>query len=123
MKSDVLTDIDINKLYDTNQLGTATPTSVINTVWYINPLHFGVRGGSEEHRQICWGDIQLKRDLEMNRDYLEYHERKTKIRSGENTTDMRVCVAKIYATAENIDKFPVATSLTCSTNQKDRRPL
>ena len=52
MKSDFLSGQKIIKLYETNQLGIETPTSVINTLWYLNTLHFGIRCGSEEHRQI-----------------------------------------------------------------------
>ena len=82
MESDFLSDQEINKLYKTNQPGIETPTSVINTLWYLNTLHFGIRGGSKEHRQICWGDILLKHDYVANLDYLEFHERTTKQEPG-----------------------------------------
>ena len=45
-----------------------------------------VRGASSD----LLGGIQLKHDLEMNRDYLEYHERKTKTRSGEYIEDIQM---------------------------------
>jgi hypothetical protein len=31
-------------------------------MWYLNTLHFGNRGGGEEHIRLKWGDIELKRD-------------------------------------------------------------
>lgn len=106
LKSDFLSDQEINKLYESNQLGIETPTSVINTLWYLNTLYFGIRGGSEEHRQICWGDIQLKHDYVANLDYLE---RTTKTRTGEDLTNTRVCPPRMYAVPNNRDRCPVAT--------------
>lgn len=50
MKSDPITDQEIDVLYASNQLGSANPNSVINTLWFLNTLHFGMRGGSTEHR-------------------------------------------------------------------------
>ena len=101
------------------------------TLWYLNTLHFGIRGGSEEHRQICLGDIKLKhdfvleqsleyhkrateehsqiclRDIKLKHDFvleqsLEYHERATKMRTGE---DIHVCPPVMYATPENQDRY------------------
>jgi hypothetical protein len=44
-------------------------------MWYLNTLHFGNRGGGEEHRRLKWGDIELKRDTNSNLDYVEFNER------------------------------------------------
>ena len=49
-RADPLTDEEIERLYECGQLGIKTPQSVINTMWYLNTLHFGIRGGSEEHK-------------------------------------------------------------------------
>ena len=47
--SDAISDAEINHLYDNGQLGRETPSSLLNTLWMNNTLHFGMRGGSE-HR-------------------------------------------------------------------------
>ncbi|KAK3097037.1 hypothetical protein FSP39_005788 [Pinctada imbricata] len=97
MKADPLTDQDIDKLYECNHLGKSTPTSLMNTLWFLNTLHFGIRGGSEEHRRICWGDVKLQHDPEKNLDYLEYHERITKTRT-DDEQDSRIAPPRMYAT-------------------------
>lgn len=102
-----LTDDDINKLYESNQLGKATPSSLINTLWFLNTLHFGIRGGAEEHRQIRWGDIVLKRDPSTHEEYLEYYERTTKTRTGDDIRNTRSCPPRMYATPNNRDRCPV----------------
>ena len=63
------------KLYETCQIGIYTPTSLINTIWYLNTLHFGIRSGWEEHRQFCWLTFSPNMTLQQNN-----HERTTKTR-------------------------------------------
>ena len=53
--ADALTDDDIENLYQSGQLGNSTPESLLNTLWINNTMHFGMRGGSAEHRAVCWG--------------------------------------------------------------------
>ena len=108
-KADPLTDEEINHLYECNELGIKTPSSLINTLWFLNTLHFGIRGGSEEHRNIHWGDIQLKHDPANRTDYLEYHERATKTRTGEDLRNTRVCPPRAYATPSDRERCPVHT--------------
>ena len=107
-KAEPLTDDDIDKLYECKQLGTATPTSLINTMWFLNTLHFGIRGGAEEHRQIKWGDIVLKSDPQTHLKYLEYHERTTKTRTGDDIRNTRPCPPRMYATTDG-SRCPIAT--------------
>ena len=54
-----------------------------------NTLHFGVRGGGEEHRNSHWGDIGLHCDEELKLDYLEFNELQTKTRTGEEVREIR----------------------------------
>jgi hypothetical protein len=108
-KADPLTDEEIQQLYASDQLGIKTPQSLINTMWYLNTLHFGIRGGCEEHRNICWGDIVLKNDPISKFDYLEYHERTTKTRTGEDLRNTRACPPRMYATPDNRERCPVHT--------------
>jgi hypothetical protein len=44
-----------------------SPAALINTLWLINTLHFGMRGGCSEHRQLCWGDFTLCFDSDLSR--------------------------------------------------------
>ena len=39
-----LTEEEIKLLYDKELLGTSTPESLLNTIWFNNTNHFGLRG-------------------------------------------------------------------------------
>ena len=52
-----LSDEDIQVLYQKDLLGSSTAEALLNTVWFHNPIHFGLRG-CKEHREMCWGDVQ-----------------------------------------------------------------
>lgn len=80
---------------------------MFNTLWFNNTTHFGMRGG-KEHRDLCWGDIQLKRDVSDGEtiQYLEYTERQTKTRKGETPLDVRPVKPRMYEN-ENKERCPV----------------
>ena len=69
-KTDPFGDDDVEKLWSSGQLGTQTPKSILNSLWWNNTLHFGMRSVAP-HRATCWGDVQLKTDANGRR-YLEY---------------------------------------------------
>ena len=48
--ADTLTDAEVDALHATGQLGLSSPSSIINTLWLNNTVHFGMRGGGTEHR-------------------------------------------------------------------------
>ena len=75
-----LTDHEINTLYQQNQLGILNAEALLNTLWLLNSLHFGLRG-CDWHRQVCWGDIKLMVAAD-GMEYLEYRERQTKMTTG-----------------------------------------
>ena len=77
-----LTEEEIKLLYDKELLGTSTPEALLNTIWFNNTIHFGLRG-CKEHRNMCWGDVQLHQTTN-GEEFLEYSERQTKTRTGEN---------------------------------------
>lgn len=56
-------------MFISGQLGNNTPMSLLNTLWLYNTIQFGMRGGGEEHRNLCWGDIELKYDNELKKEY------------------------------------------------------
>ncbi|XP_048237480.1 uncharacterized protein LOC124149196 [Haliotis rufescens] len=75
-------DMDIEILFQTRQLGSHSPESVINTMWVLNSKFFAIRRPSE-HFNLKWGDIALKMDDQGH----EYLERQTK---GYETFALRV---------------------------------
>ena len=105
-RADSLTDDEIDQLYGVRQLGKQNPASVLNTLWLNNTVHFGLRSVTEHHA-ITWGDVSLHTDAETGAQWLEYNERQTKTRTGENPRDIRKVKPKMWATPENPDKCPV----------------
>ena len=80
--ADAITDAEMDKLYEVGQLGDHNPTALINTLWINNTIHFGIRGGGEEHRALCLGDFKVCFDDELSVEYVEFNERQTKTRTG-----------------------------------------
>ena len=48
-RADAVSDEEINILFEKGCLGTSSPNALLNTIWYLNTLHVGIRGGGEEH--------------------------------------------------------------------------
>ena len=57
MRAEPLTHTELDKLYESQQLGLSTPSSLLHTLWFNNCTHFGLRGGKQEHRGLCWGGM------------------------------------------------------------------
>lgn len=106
-RADAVSDKDIDKLYDVGQLGSHNPDSLLRTVWFLNTVHFGMRGVTE-HRDMCWGDIKLCKDSENN-EYIEFRERQTKTRPGSNPKNVRAVPPRAWATPKTPSRCPVAT--------------
>ena len=105
-KAAPLTDNEINIMYEKNVLGDATPSSLLNTMWLNNMIHFGLRGTKEQYN-LQWGDIALNKDSD-GQEYLELNERQTKTRSGENMCDVRQVAPKMYENKQSKSRDPVA---------------
>ena len=99
-----LTDDQVDILYGRNLLGLSSPESLLNTLWLNNTQHFGLRG-CQEHRDMKWGDIQLKTS-EDGVEFLEYIERQTKTRTGAEPKDIRAVKPKTFS-VPGIDRDPV----------------
>ena len=82
-----LTDDETEILFDKKLLGLSSPQALINTLWLNNMIHFGLRG-CKEQKELRWGDIVLKFDSD-GKEYLEYFERQTKSRTGEDPRNQR----------------------------------
>ena len=63
---------DIQVLYEKKPLGTERPEALLNTLWLNNTTQFGLRG-CKEHRDMCWGDVKLKK-TSTGVEFLEYGE-------------------------------------------------
>ena len=105
-RAEPLTDTEINTLFDKELLGKKTPSSLLNTMWYLDTLHFGILGGGEEHRRLKWCDIELRRDTNSNLDYVEFNERQTKTRTGEDARNVRDSKPRAYETPANKSSLP-----------------
>ena len=103
--SEAVTDDDTEKKkWECNQMGAATPDSIINTLWFYTTVHFGTRS-AEEHRNMCWvvcvcGGGGGGRG--QGQEYLEFVERQTKTRTGENPRDVRKVKPKMRSNSENV---------------------
>ena len=99
--SAALSEEDIQVLYEKDLLGSSTAEALLNTVWFNNIIHFGLRG-CKEHREMCWGDVKLCQ-TSTGQEYLEFNKRETKTtRSGNDPRDVRA----IFAVPNN-EKCPV----------------
>jgi len=81
-----------------------------------------MRGGASEHRQLCWGDLKLCFDNDANREYIEYNERQTKTRTGEDTSNTRKSKPRMYATNDKL-KCPVMIYKEAWKNAKGRQSI
>ena len=96
---------DIAAFYEKDLLGTSSPEALLNTLWFNNTIHFGLRG-CKEHRDMTWGDVKLHKTA-SGEEYLQYNERQTKTRSGENTRGVRKVTPKMFSVPGN-ERDPVA---------------
>ena len=102
--STALSEEDIQVLYEKDLLGSSTAEALLNTVWFNNTIHFGLRG-CKEHREMCWGDVKLCQ-TSTGQEYLEFNERETKTRSGNDPRNVRAIAPKMFAVPNN-EKCPV----------------
>ena len=103
--ADRVTDTEINELFECQELGMSTPNSILNTLWFYNTLLFGMRGGAQEHRSLKWGGVKLGYDQTAGKEYLEYNERQTKTRTGEDCSLFRT-KPRMYENKEDTSRCP-----------------
>ncbi len=103
-KADALTPEEENRLWSSGQLNLSGDARVLqNTIFFLIAKLLGFRG-ADEHRQLAWGDLQLKVDMDGN-EYLQWNERKTKTRNGQ-PANIRPYQPKIYC-SENKERCPI----------------
>ncbi|CAB4014174.1 Hypothetical predicted protein [Paramuricea clavata] len=103
--SSALSEADIAVLYEKELLGTSSPDALLNSLWFNNTIHFGLRG-CKKHHNMTWGNVKLHKTV-CGEEYLEYNERQTKTRSGENTRDARKVTPKMFSVPGN-KRDPIA---------------
>lgn len=94
-----------DELFQSGAFGTENPDSLISALWYMNTMHFGLRG-SHEHRQLKWGDVTLQTEP-SGRQKLIYNERLTKTRDGSNTRNTRAYAPKSWSNEKDEKKCHV----------------
>ena len=94
-EAETISNDEVRVLYKCNILWITSAEALINTVWLKNSIRFGLRG-CDERRQMCWSDVKLLRDANGT-EYLEYCERQTKTRSGEEPRNIKPVKAKAFA--------------------------
>ena len=95
---------DIQVLYQKDLLGSSMAEVLLHTVWFSNTIHFGLQG-CKENREMCWGDVKLCQ-TSTGQEYLEFNERETKTRSGNDPRIVRAIAPKMFAVPNN-KKCPV----------------
>ena len=95
-----------DKLWDSKGLGMEDGKQGNFTIWWILTKCMGLRS-RKEHRDLQWGDIQIRKDVN-DREYLEFSiERGTKKRDGGDLVrDPRKVKPKVWATSTK--QCPVA---------------
>lgn len=106
-KADTPTEDEIESLFAHELLGTYTPRSVLNSLWFYNTTLFGMRGGISEHRNLQWGDVRLRNDPIIG-EYLELDlERQTKTRTGDDPNNIRKTKPTQHANTDDASRCPV----------------
>ena len=94
-----LSQVEINRLWTEGYFGTTTGVQVQRALWWALSIHFGWRG-SDEARQVLWGDIILQRN-ESNVEYLLWDiERSSKTRIGREGEERRKYNPTIYPSGD-----------------------
>ena len=96
-ESNSLSESAANILWECGQLGTQSPMSLINKIWWLFTLHFGLRG-RQEHHSRPFSDFPFKKD-DFGNELVTFAEGITKTRrqSGLHETH-RLIQPKIFAT-------------------------
>ena len=103
-RADAMTGDEEEKLWEEGVLGDDDPYTLQNSLYYIQGKCYGLRG-SHEARQLAWWDMQLLCD-QRGREYLEWNERLTKTRAGQDGA-VRSFTPKIWENTTNKARCPI----------------
>ena len=80
------TQAELDTMWQTGALGSGSPKSLQQTMWWIMCTRFGKRG-NEENRTLQWGDVRVEKSA-TGLKYPVSKERVTKTRQGDNCSDV-----------------------------------
>ena len=103
-KAKSLTKEEEEILWESGQLGNQTPRSLINTMWWLLTMHFGLRG-RQEHHDMMVEDFSIEKD-DDGVEFITFSEGPTKTRQGGLRVKPRLATPKMFATGEK--RCPVA---------------
>lgn len=86
-KAQALTEEEVDRLFETSQMGMQHPYALLRMLWFFNTVHVGMRIVTE-HVKMKWRDIKLCAG-KTGAEYLQYSERVTKSRTGTNPGNIR----------------------------------
>ena len=82
--------------WECGQLGTHSPMSLINTIWWLFTLHFRLRG-RQEHHSMTVSDFQFKKD-DFGNEFVTFAEGITKTRQNDIYEKRRLIHSKMFST-------------------------
>ena len=103
-KAKSLTKEEEEILRQNGQLGNQTPRSLTNTMLWLLPMHFGLRG-RQEHHYMMVEDFSIEKD-DDGVEFITFSEAPKKTRQGGLRVKHRLATPKIFATGEK--RCPVA---------------
>ena len=103
-KVDMVTEEDVEILFQKNQLGASSPDTLFNTMWFINTMFLGIKSRIE-HCNLRWADIVLNVD-HTGREFLRYAGPKQSVKNRAkplfaNTDDPDRCFVELYKIYED----------------------
>ena len=105
-QAEIITVEEENRLWESGVLGESTPGQLVRTVFYLNGIHFALRGGAE-HRKLRLGEhaqIRVIKDSN-NAEYLQYTEDTSKTNQGGlSHIKVKRKVVRAYANTENPER-------------------
>ena len=95
-KSNSLSESEVNILWECGQLGTHSPMSLIDTIWWLFTLHFGLKG-RQKHHSMTVSDFQFKKD-DFGNEFVTSAVRITKTRQSDLHEKHRLIQPKMFST-------------------------
>ncbi|XP_068671314.1 uncharacterized protein KIAA1958-like [Montipora foliosa] len=91
-------------LWENGQLGNQTPRSLINTMWWLLTMHFGLRG-QQEHHDMMVEDFSIEKD-DDGVAFITFSEGPAKTRQGGLRVKPWLATRKMFTTGEK--RCPIA---------------
>ena len=98
---------NIESVWSNDLQGEITLEALLNSMWLMLTLHFGLRG-RKEHYKLTFGDLEVKETTDGKKYiYVQFNERDTKTRTGETGQNTRAFQPKMWSMLQNEDRCPV----------------